>query len=195
MPILLEPPFPAEQGTPHRGPRPVIRLGVQSTRIQTLGLLRSELFTGNGSLAILSSQKPPARCQTLLPPSEFIWDRHGVLAVLGRRPAAGLWGQGSAHLAVAHDSGSRGKARLPRCPPVFPNPPLPPPRAGCPAGPLSTAWLAHLSSADSVPASEGAEFIFHNRSMREVGSSPIFHMWKLRLREVRSLAQSHTAAN
>lgn len=68
----------------------LICLGVQSFRIQTVGLLRSELFTGNGSLAVLSSQKPPARCQTLLPPSEFIWDRHGVLAVLGRHPGAGL---------------------------------------------------------------------------------------------------------
>lgn len=88
-------------------------------------VLSSELFTGNASLVILSSQKPPARCQTLLPLSKFIWDRHGVVAMLGWRPAAGLLGQGSARWAVALESGSRGKARLQRHPPP-PSQPHPP---------------------------------------------------------------------
>lgn len=39
------------------------------------------LFTGNASLALLSSHKSPTRSQTLLPPSKFLRDRPVVLAM------------------------------------------------------------------------------------------------------------------
>lgn len=89
------------------------------------GLLGSDTVHRKHLTAVLSSQKPPARCQTLLNPGKFIWGQVRGLAMLGQMPSLWPFGPGQ------HSQGCgwqwwgmrQGKAVEMSSPPAQPRPP------------------------------------------------------------------------
>lgn len=160
----------------------------------SLGLLSTlPLFTGNNtSLSALSSQKPHARCQALLPPSTFIWDRRVVLAMLGSTQHSPL-GPGQCSLDYDRESGSWGKAGRPPPPPDPSQLRPPPPRADRRSRALSTP-PGSLVSPVPTASIKGPRVHISQQFWEVGGPCPHFPMWKRRLGEVQLLARSRTAA-
>lgn len=104
--------YSRESGVPRRGMAGQAHPAQGSEHQDSnLGPLDSDAVYRDTSLSVPPSQKAHARCQALLPPSEFIWDRPVVLPTHGR-PQYGPLGPGQCSLDYDRESGSWGKARL-----------------------------------------------------------------------------------
>lgn len=143
--------------------------------------------------ALLSSRKPSVRVRTHPPPSRFIRDQPAVPAALARPPAVGFW----ARTAFAGPrSLERGHAAEQGCwdaRPFLPRDALPSRGQMTPTG-LPSALCDSLTSPGLTwPAAKGSKFIAH-RFCEGGGRFPHFpNVETNRLREVQSLARSHTA--